>query len=91
MTRGVPALWPRFRATIEMDINGIEAYTQEMISLNNTDGTVFYGIIRCKYSKHTHTHTTHIIPVKDEWPLFVTFVFFPIKFFNCCLSVYHVT
>lgn len=30
MTRGVPALWPRFRATIEMDISGIAAYTQEM-------------------------------------------------------------
>lgn len=37
----MPALWSRFRATIEMDTNGIEAGAQEIISLNNTDGAVF--------------------------------------------------
>lgn len=46
MTRGVPALWSRLRATIEMDTNGIVANEEKRISLN-TDHSFFCDL---KYS-----------------------------------------
>lgn len=48
MTRGVPALWSRLRATIEMDTNGIMAYTQKRFFFNNTlHEDLIY--LRCTY------------------------------------------